>query len=74
MLESLAAAVIAGVSLRGGVGRIELVALGAVFLRTLTNAMDLTRVDTRYQLIILGLVLAASVSIETLARREAARV
>ena len=74
MLESIAAAVLAGVSLAGGVGRVELVALGAVFLLTLTNAMDLMRIDTRYQLIILGLVLAASVSIETLVRREAARV
>lgn len=74
MLESIAAAVLAGVSLRGGIGRIELVVLGAVFLLTLTNAMDLMRVDTRYQLIILGLVLAASISIETLARREPARV
>jgi ribose transport system permease protein len=74
MLESIAAAVLAGVSLRGGVGRIELVALGAVFLLTLTNAMDLMRVDTRYQLIILGIVLAISISIETIARREPARV
>lgn len=74
MLESLAAAVLAGVSLRGGVGRIELVALAAVFLLTLTNAMDLMRVDTRLQLIILGLVLAFAVSAETLNQREPARV
>lgn len=74
MLESLAAAVLAGVSLRGGVGRIELVALAAIFLLTLTNAMDLMRVDTRLQLIILGLVLAIAVSAETLSQREPARV
>ena len=30
-LESIAAAVIAGVSIKGGVGRVEMVALGAVF-------------------------------------------
>lgn len=74
MLESIAAAVLAGVSLRGGIGRVELVALGAIFLLTLTNAMDLMRVDTRLQLIILGLVLALAVSAEALGRREALRV
>ena len=40
-LESIAAAVIAGVSLKGGVGKVEMVALGALFLLILTNAMDL---------------------------------
>lgn len=70
MLESLAAAVLGGVSLRGGVGRVELVALGAIFLLTLTNAMDLMRVDTRLQLIVLGCVLALAVSTEVLGRRR----
>ncbi len=74
MLESIAAAVLAGVSLRGGVGRIELVALAAIFLLTLSNAMDLMRVDTRLQLIVLGAVLALAVSAEALSRREALRV
>lgn len=74
MLESIAAAVLAGVSLRGGIGRIELVVLAAIFLLTLTNAMDLMRVDTRLQLIILGVVLAIAVSAEALSRREALRV
>ncbi|MBV9750338.1 MAG: ABC transporter permease [Acetobacteraceae bacterium] len=75
MLESLAAAVLGGVSLRGGVGRVELVALGAIFLLTLTNAMDLMRVDTRLQLIVLGCVLALAVSTEVLGRgRQAVRV
>ena len=74
MLESIAAAVLAGVSLRGGIGRIELVALAAIFLLTLTNAMDLMRVDTRLQLIILGIVLAVAVSAESLSRREMIRV
>ena len=70
MLESLAAAVLGGVSLRGGVGRVELVALGAIFLLTLSNAMDLMRVDTRLQLIVLGCVLALAVSTEVLGRRR----
>jgi ribose/xylose/arabinose/galactoside ABC-type transport system permease subunit len=70
MLESLAAAVLGGVSLRGGVGRVELVALGAIFLLTLTNAMDLMRIDTRVQSIVLGCILAIAVSVEVLGRRR----
>ena len=70
MLESLAAAVLGGVSLRGGIGRVELVALGAIFLLTLTNAMDLMHIDTRVQSIVLGLVLAVAVSVEVLGRRR----
>jgi ribose/xylose/arabinose/galactoside ABC-type transport system permease subunit len=74
MLESIAAAVIAGTSLRGGVGQVELVALGAIFLLTLTNAMDLAQVDTKLQLIILGFVLILAVAAERLTRQEVARV
>jgi ribose/xylose/arabinose/galactoside ABC-type transport system permease subunit len=70
MLESLAAAVLGGVSLRGGIGRVEMVALGAIFLLTLTNAMDLMRIDTRVQSIVLGCVLAVAVSVEVLGRRR----
>lgn len=75
MLESLAAAVLGGVSLRGGIGRVELVAVGALFLLTLTNAMDLMHVDTRLQLIVLGVVLALAASTEVLgSRRRTVRV
>jgi ribose transport system permease protein len=70
MLESLAAAVLGGVSLRGGIGRVEMVALGAIFLLTLTNAMDLMRIDTRVQSIVLGCVLSVAVSVEGLGRRR----
>jgi len=63
-LESIAAAVIAGVSLRGGVGRVEMVALGSIFLLILTNAMDLLNVDSRLQTIFLGVILVLAVAAE----------
>ena len=61
MLESIAAAVIGGVSLRGGVGRVELVALGALFLSLVTNGMNLLRVDSKIQTIVIGAVLIIAV-------------
>lgn len=64
MLESIAAAVIGGVSLRGGVGRVELVALGALFLALVTNAMNLVRVDSKLQTIVIGVVIIVAVGIE----------
>jgi ribose transport system permease protein len=69
-LESIAAAVIAGVSLKGGVGRVELVALAAVFLLILTNAMDLLKIDPRIQTIFLGIIVVLAVALDELAKRK----
>lgn len=64
MLQSLAAAVIGGVSLRGGVGRIERVALSALLIAILANGMNLSRVDTRFQAMVIGILLVAAVAVE----------
>jgi ribose/xylose/arabinose/galactoside ABC-type transport system permease subunit len=73
-LESIAAAVIAGVSLRGGVGRVEMVALGALFLLILTNAMDLITIDPRIQTIFLGVIVVLAVALDELSKRRTRRV
>lgn len=64
MLESIAAAVIGGVSLRGGVGRVEMVALSALFLTIITNGLNLVRVDSKLQPVVIGVVLILSVALE----------
>ncbi len=63
-LETIAAAVIGGVSLRGGVGRAELVAIAALFLSVTNNAMNLLKIDSRFQTLMLGLILIAALWIE----------
>ena len=73
MMESIAAAVIGGVSLRGGVGRVEMVALGALFLSLVTNAMNLLRVDSKLQTIVIGIVIILAVGIERIQSRRASR-
>ncbi|MEZ5783919.1 MAG: ABC transporter permease [Rhizobiaceae bacterium] len=65
-LETIAAAVIGGVSLRGGVGRAEHVALAALFLTVIANAMNLIQVDSKYQALVLGAVLIVALAIERL--------
>ncbi|MGI9335373.1 MAG: ABC transporter permease [Gammaproteobacteria bacterium] len=74
MLESIAAAVIGGVSLRGGVGRVELVALSALFLSIITNGMNLIRIDSKIQTLVLGVVLILAVAFEQWNERRRNRV
>jgi ribose transport system permease protein len=70
MLESIAAAVIGGVSLRGGVGRVEMVALSALFLSIITNGMNLVKIDSKLQPVVMGLVLIISVALELRGERR----
>ena len=53
-LQSIAACVIAGVSLRGGVGRVESVVLGALFIGLVQNGMNLARIESYLQTVVLG--------------------
>jgi ribose transport system permease protein len=72
MLLSIAAAVIGGTSLRGGIGRAEIVGLSALFLSTLTNALNLLRINSKKELVVLGIVVVAAVAIDSLGRGKAA--
>lgn len=60
-LESIAACVIAGVSLRGGVGRLENVVLGALFIGLVQNGMNLARIESYLQTVVLGGLLILAV-------------
>lgn len=66
MLESIAAAVIGGVSLQGGIGGIIQVVVGAVFITMLSNGMDLLEVNGYIQQIALGCVIIAAVFLDRL--------
>ncbi len=63
-LESIAACVIAGVSLRGGIGRVENVVLGAFFIILVQNGMNLTKVGSYMQMILLGALLILAVILD----------
>ncbi|SEC93924.1 monosaccharide ABC transporter membrane protein, CUT2 family [Tenacibaculum sp. MAR_2009_124] len=60
-LESIAACVIAGVSLRGGIGKIENVVLGAFFIIMVQNGMNLLQVGSYMQMILLGSLLILAI-------------
>jgi D-xylose transport system permease protein len=67
----IAAAVIGGTSLAGGVGTVAGAMLGAVLMQSLQSGMVLLGVDTPLQNIVVGFVLVVAVWLDTLYRRRA---
>jgi len=72
-LYVIAAAVIGGTSLSGGVGTISGAALGALVMQSLQSGMVLMGVDAPLQDIVVGIVLVIAVAIDTLYRRKVAK-
>jgi D-xylose transport system permease protein len=68
----IAAAVIGGTSLSGGVGTVAGAMLGAVLMQSLQSGMVLLGVDTPLQSIVVGAVLVIAVGLDTVFRRGSA--
>ena len=68
-LQSITAAVVGGVSLRGGEGRVLGAVLGAIFITLLTNGMNLIRIESYIQEIAIGIILIVAVIIDRLRDR-----
>ena len=74
LLNVIAAAVIGGTSLFGGVGRVVAALLGALVIASIDNGLDLLGLASGTKFVITGLVLLGAVLIDALAkRRRAAR-
>jgi ribose transport system permease protein len=71
-LESIAACVIAGVSLRGGIGRVPNVVMGAIFIGLVQNGMNLASVGSYLQMVVLGVLLIVAVVADQLRHRMVA--
>ncbi len=72
-LYVIAAAVIGGTSLSGGVGTIPGAVLGALVMQSLQSGMVLLGVDAPIQDIVVGVVLVLAVGLDTIYRRRASR-
>ncbi len=68
-LYAIAATVIGGTSLFGGVGTIQGTIIGAAILKTIWNSMVLLRISAYWQNVVLGGVIIAAVTIDTLRKR-----
>jgi len=72
-LYVIAAAVIGGTSLSGGIGTIPGAILGALIMQSLQSGMVLIGVGAPVQDVVLGVTLVVAVAIDTIYRRRAAR-
>jgi inositol transport system permease protein len=69
-LDAIAAAVIGGTSLSGGVGRLTGTVIGTVILGVLTSGFTFLNVDAHYQEIIKGAVIIAAVVADQYRQRK----
>jgi ribose transport system permease protein len=73
-LQAIAAVVIGGVSLLGGVGRVLGIFLGVCLMQVIASGMVFMQVDTNYQNVVIGLLLIGSVALDVVQRRRGGRV
>jgi inositol transport system permease protein len=69
-LDAIAAAVIGGTSLTGGVGRITGTVIGTVILGTMTSGFTFLRVDAYYQEIVKGAIIVAAVVVDVYRQKK----
>jgi len=72
-LQSIAACVIAGVSLRGGTGKVPYVVLGALFFGVVENGMNVSGVSSYLQIGVTGLILIFAAVADEFRRRLSVR-
>ncbi|WP_329255786.1 ABC transporter permease [Actinoallomurus sp. NBC_01490] len=70
-LDAIAAVVIGGASLSGGKGRALGTLVGALILAVLRNGLNLLSVSAFWQQVVIGVVIALAVLLDTLRRRQA---
>lgn len=72
-LDAIAAAVIGGTSLAGGVGRITGTVIGVIILGVMTSGFTFLRIDAYYQEIVKGVIIVAAVIADQYRQRKRAR-
>ncbi|MEM7709272.1 MAG: ABC transporter permease [Pseudomonadota bacterium] len=69
-LDAIAAVVIGGTSLAGGVGRVTGTLIGALLIGVVNNGLDLMGVESYYQLVIKGVLIVAAVMLDQTRNRR----
>jgi ribose transport system permease protein len=68
LFYSIAAAVVGGVSLFGGVGTILGTLIGAVLIATVSNGMNVLNISSYWQPMVIGVIILGAVSADTYRR------
>lgn len=69
-MDAIASTVIGGASLSGGKGKISGTFVGAILLAVIRNGLNILNVSSFWQQVVIGIVIAAAVSFDTLRRKE----
>ncbi|MCB5410321.1 ABC transporter permease [Pseudogemmobacter faecipullorum] len=69
-LDAIAAVVIGGTSLAGGIGRVSGTLIGALLIGVVNNGLDLQGVESYYQQVIKGALIVAAVMLDRSRSRE----
>ncbi len=70
-LDAIAAVVIGGASLAGGVGKITGTVVGALLLAVIRNGLNILNVSSFWQQVVIGVVIAVAVGMDVMRRNEA---
>jgi ribose transport system permease protein len=73
LFYSIASAVVGGVSLFGGVGTIPGALLGSVLIATVSNGMNVVRVESYWQPLVIGVIILIGVTLDTYRRQVSLR-
>ena len=68
-LDAIAACVLGGTSMRGGVGTIGGTVIGALIIGVLNNGLNLLNINSFWQLIVKGIVILLAVYIDLMKKR-----
>ena len=69
LFYSIAAAVVGGVSLFGGIGSVQGALLGAVLIATVSNGMNVIGVESYWQPLVIGIIILIGITIDTYRRQ-----
>lgn len=73
-LDAIAAVVLGGTSMTGGIGKIGGTLIGVLVIGVLNNGLNLLNINSFWQLIIKGIVILAAVYVDMMKKRKEARV
>lgn len=72
-LDAIAAVVLGGTSMTGGIGKIGGTLIGVLVIGVLNNGLNLLNINSFWQLIIKGIVILAAVYVDMMKKRKEAR-
>lgn len=72
-LDAIAACVLGGVSMTGGIGKIGGVVIGTLIIGVISNGLNLLNINSFWQLIVKGIIVLIAVYIDIIKRKKASK-